>query len=345
MHEQQYAAQVSAADLENERLTEQADLAEYYFELRGQDELQDIYNKTIDADRAQLDLTQTLYDTGIDDQESVEQAKVTLNNAQEAAIGVAVNRNLYEHAIATLIGKPASSFSLPVKPLTTPVPGIPVGIPSQLLQRRPDIAAAERTMAEANALIGVEKAAYYPNLTLTGSGGVQSSQISTLFSVPALFWSVGSSLSETIFDAGLRRATVDQYTAQYNADVAAYKQTVLTAFQQVEDYNIYAAGHLRTISQAERSRRRRATVSRSGEGPFRDRPGPLLERHQRGDHAAQRSANRGDAACERDDRSRGAGASPRRWMERERSPRAEGCHQGLRCNRRCCSTQLITASR
>jgi NodT family efflux transporter outer membrane factor (OMF) lipoprotein len=135
-----------------------------------------------------------------------------------------------------LIGKPSSEFSMPVKNLTTPVPPIPVGVPSELLQRRPDIAAAERTMAQANALIGVEKAAYYPTLSLTGAGGVEGSALKTLFSVPALFWSLGASASETIFDAGLRKATVAQYTAQYNADVAAYKQAVLTAFQQVEDY-------------------------------------------------------------------------------------------------------------
>jgi NodT family efflux transporter outer membrane factor (OMF) lipoprotein len=135
-----------------------------------------------------------------------------------------------------LIGKPASSFSLPVKELSTPLPAIPVGVPSQLLQRRPDIAAAERTMSEANALIGVEKAAYYPNLSLTGGGGFESSSITSLFSAPALFWSVGASAAETVFDAGLRKATVAQYTAQYNADNAAYRQTVLTAFQQVEDY-------------------------------------------------------------------------------------------------------------
>jgi NodT family efflux transporter outer membrane factor (OMF) lipoprotein len=232
----QNAAQVSAADLENERLTEQAALAEYYFQLRGQDALQALYTETIRADQQSLDLTKALYETGIDNDESVAQAEITLENAQEAATGVATNRAIYEHAIATLIGKPASSFSLPVKPLTTPVPAIPVGLPSQLLQRRPDVAAAERTVAEANALIGVETAAYYPTLSLTGSGGLESSAITSLFSTPALFWSAGSAASETIFDAGLRRATVAQYKAQYNADAATYRQTVLTAFQQVEDY-------------------------------------------------------------------------------------------------------------
>jgi len=234
--EYQYAAQVSAADLENERLTEQAALAEYYLELRGQDALQDLYNRTIDADRQSLDLTRALVETGIDSPEAAAQAEVTLKDAEAAAIGIATNRALYEHAIATLIGKPASTFSMPVKNLTTAVPAIPVGVPSQLLQRRPDIAAAERAMAQANATIGVEKAAYYPTVSLTGAAGFQSSTIARLFSLPALFWSLGASASQTVFDAGLRKATVAQYTAAYNADVAAYKQTVLAAFQQVEDY-------------------------------------------------------------------------------------------------------------
>src|SRR5580704_10247370 len=230
------AAQVSAADLENERLTEQAALAEFYFELRGQDALQDLYNRTVVVYRQLLELTRAMAETGIGNQEAVAEADVTLKNAEAAGIGIAVNRALYEHAMATLIGTPASSFSMPVKNLTTPVPAIPVGVPSQLLQRRPDIAAAERTMAQANAIIGVEKAAYYPTLSLTGSGGLQSSSLAKLISLPALFWSLGASASQTIFDAGLRKATVAQYTATYNAGVAAYKQTVLTAFQQVEDY-------------------------------------------------------------------------------------------------------------
>jgi NodT family efflux transporter outer membrane factor (OMF) lipoprotein len=232
----QNAAQVSAADLENERLTEQAALAEYYFQLRGQDALQALYTETIRADKQSLDLTKALYETGIDNDESVAQAEITLENAQEAATGIATNRAIYEHAIATLIGKPASSFSLPVKPLTTPVPAIPVGLPSQLLQRRPDVAAAERTVAEANALVGVETAAYYPTLSLTGSGGLESSAITSLFSTPALFWSAGSAQACVEDRLRSRRATVAQYKAQYNADAATYRQTVLTAFQQVEDY-------------------------------------------------------------------------------------------------------------
>jgi NodT family efflux transporter outer membrane factor (OMF) lipoprotein len=231
-----YAAQVSAADLENERLTEQAALAEFYFQLRGQDALQDLFNKTIEAQKKSVELTKVLFETGIDSPEDVAQAEVTLANTQATAVGVATNRAIYEHAIATLIGKPASDFSMPVKVLATPVPVIPVDIPSKLLQRRPDIAAAERTMAEANALIGVETAAYYPTLNLTAGGGWEASAISALFTAPARFWSLGASASETIFDGGLRRATLRQYNAQFNADVAAYRQTTLTAFQQVEDY-------------------------------------------------------------------------------------------------------------
>jgi NodT family efflux transporter outer membrane factor (OMF) lipoprotein len=236
VRESQYAAQVSAADLQSERLLEQASLAMFYFQLRGQDSLQDLYNQTVKADQESLDLTRSLYQTGIDDDEAVAQAEATLESAQEGSISVQTNRAIYEHAIAALIGKPASSFSLPVRPLTTPIPPIPVGVPSELLERRPDVASAERTMAEANALIGVETAAFYPNIVLTGAGGAESAMLGTLTSVPALFWSVGASASEGIFEGGLRRSTIAQYKAEYNSDVAAYRETVLTAFQQVEDY-------------------------------------------------------------------------------------------------------------
>src|SRR6202142_564506 len=231
----QYAAQVSAADLENERLTEQTSLAEFFFEIRGQDMLQEIYNKTVEADQKALELTQSLYDLGIDDQISVVEAQTTLQSAQAGATNVAIARAQYEHAIALLVGKVASGFSVPVRPMTTAPPSIPVGVPSELLERRPDVAAAERTMAEANAQIGIAYAAYYPNLTLSAEGGFESSAIAEWFSWPSRFWSVGATLSETLFDAGLRRATVKQYVAVYNADLANYRQTVLSAFQQVED--------------------------------------------------------------------------------------------------------------
>jgi NodT family efflux transporter outer membrane factor (OMF) lipoprotein len=218
------------------RLVEQAALATYYFALRGQDSLQDLYDHTVAAYKEALDLTQAQAETGVGTEEAVAQAEVTLRNAEATSIGVATNRAIYEHAIAMLVGQPASAFSMQVRVLDTPVPPIPVGIPSQLLQRRPDIAAAERTMAQANALIGVQMAAYYPSLNLSASGGLESSALGTLFSVPAFFWSLGASASQLIFDGGLRDATVAQYAALYRADVAAYRQTVLVAFQQVEDY-------------------------------------------------------------------------------------------------------------
>jgi NodT family efflux transporter outer membrane factor (OMF) lipoprotein len=231
----QYAAQVSAADLENERLTEQASLAEYFFEIRGQDRLQEIYNDTVAADQKAYDLTRSLYETGIDDEISVVEAETTLRSAQAGATNVGIARAQFEHAIAVLIGKTASDFSIPVKPMTVAPPPIPVGVPSELLERRPDVAAAERTMAEANAAIGIAYAAYYPNLTLTAEGGFESSVFHRWLTWPSRFWSVGASLPETLYDAGLRRATVQQYAATYNADLAAYRQTVLSAFQQVED--------------------------------------------------------------------------------------------------------------
>lgn len=231
----QYTAQVSAADLENERLTEQASLAQYFFEIRGQDELQKIFNDTVDADQKALDLTRALYESGIDDEISVVEAQTTLQSAQAAATNVAVARAQYEHAIAMLVGRAATNFSIPVKPMTVAPPPIPVGVPSELLERRPDVAAAARTMAAANAQIGIAYAAYYPNLTLTADGGFESSAFHNWLSWPSRFWSIGASIPETIFDAGLRRATVQQYTATYNADLAGYRETVLTAFQQVED--------------------------------------------------------------------------------------------------------------
>jgi NodT family efflux transporter outer membrane factor (OMF) lipoprotein len=229
------AAQASAADLENTRLTAQAELAVDYYELRTQDELQELLNDTVIAYQQALDLTKALYDTGIDADEAVAQAEVQLQTAQAQATNLGIARAQYEHAIALLIGQPASSFTLPVEPQVATVPTIPVGVPSQLLERRPDISANERLMVQANAQIGVAKAAYFPTLTLSATGGFESSSISNWLAWPSRFFSVGPSLAETLFDAGLRSATVAQYRAAYDAAVANYRQTVLTAFQQVED--------------------------------------------------------------------------------------------------------------
>jgi NodT family efflux transporter outer membrane factor (OMF) lipoprotein len=235
IREAQYNAQFSAADLENERLTEQASLAQVYFEIRGQDALQALYQSTVDADKKAYDIAKSGYDAGVTDQITVVEAQNTLQNAESALTNLGVARAQFEHAIAVLIGTNPSGFSIPVKPLKAAPPPVPTGLPSQLLERRPDIAGAERTMAAANAQIGVAVAAFYPNLTLSAEGGLESTAISHLFDLASRFWSVGATASETIFDAGLRRATVNQYIATYNADVASYRQTVLTAFQQVED--------------------------------------------------------------------------------------------------------------
>ena len=268
VHASQYNAQLTAADLENERLTEQASLAEYFFEIRGQDALQKLLNDTVDADRKDVDAEKARYDTGVDDQISLVEAQTTLASAQSAAINLGIARAQYEHAIAMLVGKPASTFSIPVGPKTSAPPPIPVGLPSQLLERRPDVAAAERNMAAANAQIGVAYAAYYPALTLSGSGGVESSAIKNLLEWPSRFWSVGPSVSETVYDGGLRRATVNQYIATYNADLAAYRQSVLTAFQQVEDY----LAEVRILSQADSA----PTGSRQFSSDFPEtRNGPL----------------------------------------------------------------------
>jgi NodT family efflux transporter outer membrane factor (OMF) lipoprotein len=230
----QYSAQASAADLENERLVEQADLAEFFFEIRGQDALIQIYTQTVAADQKALDFTQAQYDTGVGDQLSVVEARATLQSAQSSLTNLGILRAQYEHAIAVLIGKAASGFSLPPRPILTAPPPVPIGMPSLLLQRRPDVAAAERTMAAANAELGVAYTALFPTLTISASGGFDSYLFKHLADWPSRFWSVGPSFSQPIYNAALS-AELHQYVAIYNADVATYRQTVLTAFQQVED--------------------------------------------------------------------------------------------------------------
>lgn len=232
----QYSAQVSAADLENERLTEQALLAQYYFEIRGQDALQKILDDTVKADQQALDVNQAAYDSGVGDYISVVEAQTTLEAAQSQAINLKIARAQFEHAIAMLVGRLASDFSIPVRPELRAPPPIPVGVPSELIERRPDVAAAERTLASANATIGIGYGAFFPNVTLSATGGIESSSFKNWFTWPSRFWSIGPSISQTIFNGGLYRAELNQYVATYNADLAAYRQTVLVAFQQVEDY-------------------------------------------------------------------------------------------------------------
>ena len=235
VREAQYASQVSEADLEVEKLTEQSSLAEYFFEIRGQDMLQTILNATVAADQKTLDYNQAQYDTGVGDYISVAEAKTTLESAQAAAVNVALLRGQYEHAIAMLLGKSPTDFSSPVKPMIYAPPAIPTGVPSQLIERRPDIAAAERTLAEENAVIGIGYGAFFPQVTLSASAGFESATFEHLFDVGSGVWSAGPSVSQTIFNGWLYRAELHQYVAQYNADLATYRQSVLNAFQQVED--------------------------------------------------------------------------------------------------------------
>ncbi len=229
------AAQADEADLENVRLTAHAEVAVDYYELRGQDELKQLLDSTVVAYQESLNLTKALYETGIDSDEAVAQAETQLESTQAADTNLGILRAQYEHAIAMLVGEPASTFSISQDPLKSTPPAIPYGVPSQLLERRPDIAATERLMEQANAQIGVATAAYYPTVTLSAGAGLTSTSFTNWFTWPSRFWSVGPSATETIYDGGLRHATVIQYRRQYDATVANYRESVLTAFQQVED--------------------------------------------------------------------------------------------------------------
>jgi NodT family efflux transporter outer membrane factor (OMF) lipoprotein len=230
-----YAAQASAADLQSMRLSVQAELAADYYELRAQDSLKQLLDSTVAAYQDAVDLNQGLYRAGVGSDEAVAQAEAQLKAAQAQDTNLEIVRAQYEHAIAVLVGQPPATFSLPPEPLKANPPAIPVGLPSGLLERRPDVAAAERSVAQANAQIGVAKSAYFPAVLLSAGGGFGNSSFMNWLTWPSRFWSVGPSLAETIFDAGLRRATMQQYRATYDETVANYRQTVLTAFQQVED--------------------------------------------------------------------------------------------------------------
>jgi NodT family efflux transporter outer membrane factor (OMF) lipoprotein len=229
------SAQASAADLANARLSAQAALATLYFELRIADEQQRLFDAAVVAFTQSLQITRNQYTAGIVGQADVVTAETQLEQTRAQAIAVGVQRAQFEHAIASLVGKPPADFAIEPMPLATAVPVAPTDIPSSLLERRPDIAAAERLMAANNAQIGVAEAAFYPDLTLSGSYGFASSGLSKLLRASNSFWSVGPQLAETIFDAGLRSAQLEAARAVYDQTVASYRQTVLTAFQQVED--------------------------------------------------------------------------------------------------------------
>jgi NodT family efflux transporter outer membrane factor (OMF) lipoprotein len=228
-------AQASAADLATVNLSMHADLAIDYFQARSLDAQEQLLNSTVKQYEQALELNESRFAGGIASEVEVEQAKTQLQTTRAAAIDVGVLRAQYEHAVAILIGKPPAEFSLPPLPLTAPPPHIPISVPSELLERRPDIAAAERRVAAANAQIGVAKSAYYPLINLTGSGGFESSAITTLLNGPSGLWSIGLSAVGTIFDGGRRRSLNEEARAAYDFQVAAYREDVLTGFQQVED--------------------------------------------------------------------------------------------------------------
>jgi NodT family efflux transporter outer membrane factor (OMF) lipoprotein len=253
-------AQASAADLANVQLSLQSELAMDYFELRGLDTQKQLLDDTIQQYRRFLQLTESRFRGGVATDADVAQAQTQLDQTIAQDIDVGVARAQFEHAIATLSGQPASSFSIAPAPLTLALPTFPVGVPSEMLERRPDVAGAERRAAAANEQIGIAIAAYYPQVSLGGSGGFESSRPGNLFQGPSALWSLGGSATELLFDAGRRHAITVEARAAYDAQVANYRQTVLQSFQDVEDQlaalnilNQEAAVQQRTVADAERS--------------------------------------------------------------------------------------------
>ena len=228
-------AQATAADYETAKLSLEAELALDYFELRSADAQKQLLDDTVKAYTDNLHLTLSRFKGGVAPKADVAQAQTQLDTTRVQDTDVTVQRAQFEHAIAILIGKPPADFSLAAVPLNYQPPSIPIGLPSDLLQRRPDIAAAERRVAEANQQIGIARAAYFPTVTLGGTAGFAGTQGSNWFSWPSGFWAVGPALAQTLFDAGRRRATSESARANYDATVATYRQTSLTAFQEVED--------------------------------------------------------------------------------------------------------------
>jgi NodT family efflux transporter outer membrane factor (OMF) lipoprotein len=257
---QRATTQATAADLANVDLSLRSELALDYFELRGLDTQQRLLDNTVQQYEQYLDLTKTRFTGGVATDSDVALAQTQLDQTRAQAIDVGVARAQYEHAIATLTGVPASSFSLAFAPLDLPLPQVPVGVPSQLLERRPDVAAAERRANAANAQIGIAIAAYYPTINITGTGGFESKNAGTLIQGPSALWSLGGSAVELLFDAGRRHAITEEARHGYEINVANYRETVLQAFQEVEDnlsglriLNSESAAQQRAVDSARRS--------------------------------------------------------------------------------------------
>jgi NodT family efflux transporter outer membrane factor (OMF) lipoprotein len=244
-------AQATAADLQTVALSLHAELAVDYFELRSADAQQSLLDETVKAYADTVQLTTDLLNGGAAPESDVVQARTQLDTARVQDTDIGVMRAQYEHAIAILIGKPPADFSVPPAPLNIQPPAIPVGVPSELLERRPDIAASERRVGEANEGIGIARAAYFPSLVLGATGGLEGSSIANWFAWPSRFWAVGPTMLQTLFDGGRRRATSEGALANYDATVANYRETTLTAFQQVED-NLAALRILEHEAQQQR---------------------------------------------------------------------------------------------
>jgi NodT family efflux transporter outer membrane factor (OMF) lipoprotein len=260
-------AQATAGDLASVNLILHAELAYDYFELRSADAQKKLLDDTVKTYQDALQLTVNRFDGGAAPKSDVAQAQTQLQTTMVQDTDIAVQRAQFEHAIAILVGKPPAGFSLPPSPLNLAPPDVAPGLPSQLLERRPDIAAAERRVAEANDQIGIARAAYYPTIVLGGSAGFEGDSITNWFTWPSRFWAVGPSLAETLFDGGRRRATSTAASANYDATVASYRESTLTAFQQVED-NLVA---LRILSQEAEQQKQATTSAQESLQIFTDR--------------------------------------------------------------------------
>jgi NodT family efflux transporter outer membrane factor (OMF) lipoprotein len=260
-------AQASAGDRQTVMLSLQAELAIDYFEARSADAQEKLLNETVKSYEEALRITNNRFEGGVAVKSDVFQAQTQLEAAKVLARDVTLQRSQFEHAIAVLLGKPPASFALTEVPLDARPPVVPPGMPSELLERRPDIASAERRVAEANDRIGIARAAFYPTISLSGAVGVEGSSFANLFSPVSLLWSIGPTLSQTVFDAGRRAAVSEQANASYDETVANYRSTTLTAFQQVED-NLVA---LRVLRQEADHQHQATVAAQSAEQIFNNR--------------------------------------------------------------------------
>lgn len=260
-------AQASSADRQTARLSLQAELAIDYFEARSADAQEKLLNDTVHDYEEALRITNNRFEGGVSPQSDVDQARTQLEAAKVEARDITLRRAQLEHAIAVLTGQPPAGFTLPATPLHAQPPTVPAGLPSELLERRPDIAAAERRVAEANDRVGIARAAYFPTLSLSAVGGFEGSSLLNLFHASSYMWAVGPTLSETIFDAGRRRAVSEGAGASYDESVAIYRQTTLTAFQQVED-NLAA---LRILQQEAQHQHQATQAAQSAQQIFNNR--------------------------------------------------------------------------